>query len=290
MAMNSRSRFILACMAVVAAGALAGCARPTETIPSSQEPTASSRSAPVDDGASSTLTGELTVFAAASLTAAFDTIAGDLMARNADLTIRINFMGTQELLAQLEQGARADVFISADQSHMDKAIESGLVESPALFAENKLCVVAYPDESGVRSLDDLLREGVGIIVAVAECPVGLYTRQCWEKMGKSPRFGPRFVAGVNANLRSTETNVKLVVAKVRMGEADAGFVYESDAIGEGDAVLTIPIPDDVQVKATYHVATCADSSKKDLAAFFIDALAEPEAQATLRANGLTPVD
>jgi molybdate transport system substrate-binding protein len=232
--------------------------------------------------------GELTVFAAASLTAAFEAIAADLQPANPGLTFTFNFAGSQALVTQLTEGAEADVFASANLSQMDNAVASGVIAGdPVVFTKNRLAIVVPADNpAGIAGLADLANDGVDLVLAASEVPVGQYARQAACKAAAAPAtYGEGFLEGFAGNIVSNEDNVKAVLAKVQLGEADAGIVYTTDVSPDvaGD-VLVIEIPDAVNVIAEYPVAPVADGNA-ELAAAFIAYLLGPEGQATLAAFG-----
>ena len=172
----------------------------------------------------------LTVFAAASLADAFTEIGIAFETANPGAAVVFSFAGSQTLRTQIEAGAPADVFASANSTEMDLLIDAGLVAAgaPQVFLSNKLAVILPPtNPKGVEQLQDLARPGLKLVLAAEEVPVGGYARQALDKMNGS--FGKEFKAQVLANVVSNEDNVKQVVAKVQLGEADAGIVYASDA-------------------------------------------------------------
>ncbi|HEY8369057.1 MAG TPA: molybdate ABC transporter substrate-binding protein, partial [Thermodesulfobacteriota bacterium] len=173
---------------------------------------------------------ELTVFAAASLTEAFRDIGAAFEQANPGVRVVFNFGGSPQLRQQIEQGARADVFASANQAQMDALKSQGLLWGPdRTFARNRLVVVMPKDNPGkIRSLQDLARPGVKFLTTHRAVPVGAYTRAALEKMSQSPEFGADFASRVAANIVSEEDNVKQIVTKVQLGEVDAGVVYSSD--------------------------------------------------------------
>jgi molybdate transport system substrate-binding protein len=215
---------------------------------------------------------ELVVFAAASLTEPFNEIGPRFGAANGGIRITYNFGGTPQLRAQLEQGARADVFVSANKDQMDAAVKSGVVtgETP-VFVQNKLVVIVPKDNPArLEKVEDLARPGLKLITTVKNVPVGQYTQDALGKMSKDARFGADFQAKVTANVRSEEQDVKQVVAKVRLGEADAAVVYATDvspAIA-GD-VTTIVVPDQYNTIADYPIAQVTGSVQPDLARAFL---------------------
>ncbi len=235
----------------------------------------------------SQLSGTLTVFAAASLTDAFNAIGDELKAANPDLQIAFNFAGSQALVTQLEQGARADVFASADLKQMTAAQDAGVVASePIVFTHNRLTIVVPADNpGGIETLADLAKPGLKLVVANEEVPVGRYTRQALDLMSADPAFDPAFRQRVEANVVSLEDNVKQVVTKVQLGEADAGVAYTSDVTAAvRDDVATVAIPDALNVVADYPIARVVDGDTA-LGQAFVDAVLSPAGQATLAAHG-----
>jgi molybdate transport system substrate-binding protein len=201
--------------------------------------------------------GNLTVFAAASLTDAFGQVETDLEAAHPGLTITYNFAGSQALVTQLQEGAKADVFASANNAQMKAAIDNGSISGePEPFVRNRLAVVVPADNpAGIDSPADLGQDGLKLVLAQAEVPVGKYARESLCKMGQdSATFGDDFVNSVAANIVSEEEDVRDVLAKVELGEADAGIVYVSDANAGKDQVKLIEIPSGVNVIATYPIA------------------------------------
>jgi molybdate transport system substrate-binding protein len=230
----------------------------------------------------------LTVFAAASLTDAFEEIGREFEAAHAGTTVSFNFAGSQILRTQIEQGARADVFASADTAHASALERAGLLVTPRTFAHNALVVVTPARAPRVHALEDLAAPGVSIVLADAEVPVGRYARRTLDLMKESERFGPAFVEGVFANVVSEETNVRAVLAKVSLGEADAGFVYRTDVAAAARRVNVIPIPEPWVVTAEYVAGACTEARAPGPARAFLAYLAGPEAQAVLRKYGFEP--
>src|SRR5437763_1394498 len=177
----------------------------------------------------STAGGALTVFAAASLKEAFTTIGAQFEVHDR-AKVTFNFGGSDELVTQIAQGAPADVFASANLTQMKIAQDKGLIASrPAVFARNRLVVIVPRNNPGhVYRLPDLGRPGVRLVLAAPQVPAGKYARAALAAMARAAVFGPRFLTRVMANVASNETDVKAVVAKVVLGEADAGVVYVTD--------------------------------------------------------------
>lgn len=234
--------------------------------------------------------GELTVFAAASLTDAFERAAADLEAANPGLSITANFAGSQALVTQLAEGAEADVFASANAAQMAAAVANGSIAGePVPFARNRLVIVVPGDNpAGLASPADLAEGGLRLVLAQADVPVGRYAREAICAMGADPaRYGEGFATAVAGNVVSEEEDVRAVLTRVQLGEADAGIVYVSDAASAGEAVATVAVPDAVNRVATYPVAA-VQGGDAALAAAFIAHLRSPEGQATLASFGFEP--
>nr|PZN61760.1 MAG: molybdate ABC transporter substrate-binding protein [Sphaerobacter thermophilus] len=236
-------------------------------------------------------TGEVTVFAAASLTDAFQEIGAQLEADNPGLRIVFNFAGSQALRAQLAEGARADVFASADEVTMEGAREDGSIAGePLIFAQNQLVVILPADNpAGVQEVRDLARPGLKLVLADETVPAGRYARQVLAAMGQDPAFGSDFTDQALANVVSNETNVRQVVAKVQLGEADAGIVYASDVTPTVRAEVTVlDIPAEVNVVARYPIAIVQNAGNPTGAQAFIEAVLSPAGQDTLARHGFLP--
>ena len=257
-------------------------ADPTATSPAGA--TTASVAAESPDAA---LTGKITVFAAASLTDAFTQIGEDLKADNPGLEIEFNFAGSQSLVTQLGQGAHADVFASADTKQMRAAQgENVIANDPVIFTHNRLTIIVPADNpGGIETPADLAKPGLKIVFANEEVPVGRYTGQVLDLMSADPAFGADFRTQVEANVVSLEDNVKQVVTKVQLGEADAGVVYSSDVTSavRGD-VATIDIPAELNVIAEYPIALIVDGNAA-LGQAFIDAVLSDAGQQALADNG-----
>jgi molybdate transport system substrate-binding protein len=235
--------------------------------------------------------GALTVFAAASLTDSFNEIKATLEAANPDLSITYNFAGSSALVTQLAEGAKADVFASASSAQMTKAQEADIISGdPVVFTQNRLAIVVPKDNpAGLQTPADLAKEGVKLVLAQPEVPVGQYARQSICKAGADrATFGDGFVDKVAANIVSEEDNVKSVLAKVRLGEADAGIVYTTDITAEVEGeVSVIEIPESINVVATYPIAPVTGGNA-ELAAAFISYVLGPDGQAVLQKHGFEP--
>ena len=227
----------------------------------------------------------LKVSAAASLTEAFQEIARAFEKARPGDSVELNLAGSQVLRTQIEQGAPVDVFASADLAHADALKASGLLGPYKVFARNKVVVVVPAHESKVGRLQDLARPGIKVVVAGAAVPVGRYTTQVLAKLAAAGLFGDDFQARVQANVASQETNVRAVLSKVALGEADAGFVYTTDAATVPDKVRTIDIPSRYNVVAEYPIGIVAKSTAADKAKAFVAIVLGDEGQAILRRYG-----
>lgn len=234
----------------------------------------------------------LTVFAAASLTDAFQELGQRLEQQTPGLSVVFSFAGSQQLALQLEQGAGADVFASADQRWMTYAQEHGLIEGdPQLFARNRLvAIVPKTNPARIGGLPDLARRGTKIVLAAEAVPVGAYSRKALRNLAKAPGFPARYDARVLGNVVSQEDNVKGVVAKVQLGEADAGMVYRSDVTpAVSRYVRSFDIPNEYNVLASYPIALVKGTKNQDVAQAFIALVLSADGQRVLEQNGLIAV-
>jgi molybdate transport system substrate-binding protein len=216
----------------------------------------------------------LTVFAAASLTESFTELGKQFEAAHPGTTVVFNFAGSQQLRAQLEQGAQADVFASANTKEMLAAIQSSLAMSGTqqTFAHNRLVVIFPKDNPGkIATLADLAKPGLKLVVADKAVPVGQYTLDMLAKMSKDPTYGADFTDKVQKNVVSRENDVKAVVSKIRLGEGDAGVVYSTDVTpAAAQDVTALKIPDPFNQLATYPIASLVKASQPELAKQFVD--------------------
>lgn len=237
--------------------------------------------------------GELRVFAAASLTDPFLEIGEAFEARDPQASVRFNFAGSPTLRAQMAQGARTDLYAAADERNMRLAVEESLVEGePQAFARSSLTIVTPADNPArVGEPADLAKPGLKVVLAGEQVPAGGYARQALAKMADDPAFGDGFDERVLANVVSSEPNVKAVVAKIQLGEADAAIVYVSDVTPElaGD-VAVISIPGAYNVAVTYQVAVAAEARDREAAREFVEFLLSDEAQTILARWGFERVE
>ena len=225
--------------------------------------------------ATASLGGTLNVYAAASLTDSFNALGASFHAANPGVTVRFNFAGSPTLVTQIENGAQADVFASADTANMDKLRTDAFTAStPVVFAHNQLeIVVAAGNPKGVHGLPDLARPGIIYITAGPTVPAGKYAAQILTK------------AGVTVTPKSLETDVRSVVGKIELGEADAGIVYVTDVRAAGAKVSGVDIPTADNVVANYPIATVKGSANTAAAGAFIAFVTSSQGQAKLEGYG-----
>lgn len=242
-----RTPFAAVLMAGALAASLAACASGTT------RPSTGSASP------ESSMSGEITVFAAASLKTTFTQLAKDFEVQHPGTKVTLSFAGSSDLVTQITQGAPADVFASADAKNMAKLADAGLVGGAATdFATNVLEIAVPPgNPASISSFADLARPGVKVVTCASQVPCGA-AAEAVEK-----------AAGTTLSPVSEESSVTDVLGKVTSGEADAGLVYVTDVKGAGDKVRGIPFPESDQAVNTYPIATVGTSKNKSLAAAFI---------------------
>lgn len=217
---------------------------------------------------SPTYSGSITVLAAASLTGAFTKIGADFQKEHPGTSVKFSFAGSSTLVTQIQQGAPADVFASADQPNMQKLVDAALNQgSPQTFARNRLEIVVHAGNPKlIRGMSDLARSGLIVILCAPAVPCGRYGSRALQ------------MAGVAVKPASLETDVKAVVSKVALGEADAGIVYVTDVKAGGSSVEGVAIPDGQNVVATYPIVTLKDSQNLPLAKAFLGFVLENDAE------------
>jgi molybdate transport system substrate-binding protein len=237
---------------------------------------------------------ELTVFAAASLTGAITDIAKAYEVVHPDTKIVLNFDNAATLRTQIEQGAHADLFLSANTKHMTALQGEGLIinNSVKIFTKNKLALlIPKENRANITGLSDLATPGIRLVMGTKDAPFGDYTRQALGKIANDTDFGPAYRDAVMRNLISEEPTVPSLVAKLRIGEADAGIAFASD-VSESDRALvtSIPIPDRYNVIASYPLGIVQESKVKDQAATFARFITSAEGNAILTRYGFAPSD
>ncbi len=214
-----------------------------------------------------------TVLAAASLTEAF---------RSIDPGAAFSFGGSDQLAFQIEQGAPADVFASASPKHAEALHAKGLVDAPRVFATNRVVVIVpRANPAGIRSIRDLARPGVKLVVGDPSVPIGAYTRTALTTLGLDAAL---------RNVVSQEADVKAVVAKVALGEADAGVAYRTDVGPAAERVTSLPVPAEAQPVVRYEIAVVRSAPHRAAAEAFVHRVLGPAGQAALRRSGFGAAD
>jgi molybdate transport system substrate-binding protein len=232
------------------------------------------------------LEDELTVFAATSLRDAFGELGGEFARTHKGVHVTFNFAGTQELHAQLSHGAAADVFASADQRHMSELVAEKRVATPVTFARNEpVLVVATESAAKIRTLADL-PSAERIVLGVPEVPIGRYSLQILERASQT--LGSDFRARVEAHVVSRELNVRQVLAKVVLGEAQAAIVYRTDAQSAVGKVSLVSLPADANVIAEYPIALVTQAEHPKLAQAWLDLVLSKRGQFALQRAGFQP--
>ena len=225
---------------------------------------------------SSSITGTINVFAAASLQDAFTTLGEQFEAANGGTKVVFNFGPSSGLAEQIGQGAPADVFASASTSTMDEVVTGGEAATPTNFVANTMEIAVPPDNpASIMSVDDLAKKGVKVALCQADVPCGATALKVFEN------------AGIKVTPVTEEIDVKATLAKVTLGEVDAGVVYGTDVLAEGDAVMGIEIPADVNASTTYPIATLTSSENQETAQAFVDYVLSPDGAAVLTAAGFS---
>ncbi len=232
---------------------------------------------------------ELTVFAASSLTDVFEELGEDFERQNLGVEVRFNFAGSSALLVQLQQGAPADVFASADEAKMEDAVRAGLVEEPGVFARNSpVVIVPAGNPAGIEGLRDLAAPGLDLVLAQEGVPIAKYTTEILAKAGT--RYGENFEDRVTNNVVSREPDVRAAANRVALGEADATFVYASDVTPKiRDRVEVVDILEEFNVIATYPIAAAKDAPNPELAQEWVELVSGEEGQRTIEEWGFERV-
>jgi molybdate transport system substrate-binding protein len=231
-----------------------------------------------DGGAAAIQRPELTVSAAASLKKAFTDYGQSFDAAQA----RFSFAGSDDLAAQIRQGAKPDVFAAANTKLPDQLHKEGLVDAVRVFASNRLVIAVPADQERISRLQDLARAGVTVAIGGKDVPIGSYTRTVLDRLPAAQR------AAILRNVRSEEPDVSGIVGKLTQGAVDAGFVYRSDVRASDGALRAIDLPDDLQPQVAYGVAVVHGAEHADAARAFVDGLLGAAGQRALREAGLDP--
>lgn len=277
--MKFRRIFIFVTLILIAALALSGCRQAGTGQPQPGQKQGQQPQQPQ---------GRLVVFAAASLTDAFDEIGRVFEQAHPGITVKFNFGGSQQLRTQIEQGMTADIFASADPKYMQELVARGLVEQPADFTANTLTIIVPKNNpAGIKTAADLATKGK-LDLAAPDVPIGKYSRQALEKL--ATLYGPDYPQQVEKRVVSQETTVRQVVAKVALGEADAGIVYVTDINSSyRDKLNTIPFPQEANVRAAYPIAVVKGSKQAALARELVNLITGADGQEILAKYGFLPV-
>lgn len=278
MTLRRRSFLALAAAALFTAGCGSSDSSGTTTAAPTETTAASSTAAPSsvpETTAGPTLTGSITVGAAASLTASFTELGDAFMAANPGTTVTFNFGSSSDVVKGINEGAPTDVFASADTKNMDKLVAgAGVAADPQTFATNELqIIVGNGNPKGVTGVADLANPDLLVVACSPDVPIGNYTQQVFD------------AAGVTVTPVSLEENVKGIVTKVTLGEADAGVVYRTDVLAAADKADGVDIPADINVKATYPIAVTKDAANADLANAFQAFVLSADGQSILQKYG-----
>jgi molybdate transport system substrate-binding protein len=277
-------------LALAIALVVVGCSNPGSTTgPSATVEASGAAPSAAPSTAPGVRPAALTIFAAASLKNALAEAETAYETANPGTDLTVTTDSSAALETQIEQGAPADVFLAADTTNAQKLVDGGFASSEAKpFAGNKLTVIVPTDNpAGIQSPADLAKDGVRIIAAGDEVPITKYATQIVEKLAAASDNPAAFQAAYAANVASKEDNVGQVVAKIELGEGDAGIVYVTDAVAS-DEVTAIEFPADANVPATYAGVVVGASEHQDAAAAFLDWLAGPDGQTVLSSFGFLP--
>jgi molybdate transport system substrate-binding protein len=251
---------------------LLGCSRPA---PEEKAPPAASPSAPAAPA-------RLVVFAASSLTDVFNDLEQSFEAANAGVDVALSYGGSQVLKLQISEGAPGDVFASADDAHMRALVGAGLAQPSQTFAHNELVIVVPTDNPAhIAKLEDLAR-AQHLVIGAASVPVGSYTRELFARA--SAAYGASFEKDVLSHVVSEESNVRLVRAKVELGEADAAVVYRTDAAAS-TKVAQVALPPELNVRASYPIAVLTKAAQPELARRWVSHVLSPVGKAALESRG-----
>jgi molybdate transport system substrate-binding protein len=264
-----------------------GAAQSPSALPSCPPSQSIASAAPASSGEQP----DLLVFAAASLTKAFEDFQEPWGAAHPGSELIFSFDASSALRTQIEEGAPVDAFASADIRNAQTLVDECLAPGPITpFGGNRLVIVVPAgNPAGITSPADLAREGVRVVAAGPEVPITRYATKAIENLAGLEGYPEGYVAAVAANTVSEEDNVRAVLAKIELGEGDAAIVYLTDA-ASSDAVQKVAIPDEANVPASYAAVTTYAAPQPALAAELLDFLGGPEAQAVLAGYGFLPAD
>ncbi|MHB1482775.1 MAG: molybdate ABC transporter substrate-binding protein [Bellilinea sp.] len=234
----------------------------------------------------------ITVSAAASLTEAFTEIGELFEDVNPEVSIIFNFAGSQELAQQINEGAQVDVFACANKKQMDVVVTANQFpeDGPVVFAQNQLAVIFPSDNPGaIKELADLAKSGLKLVFAGSEVPVGLYSLAFLDNAEASGLFPPEYKQAVLDNIVSYENNVRAILTKVSLGEADGGIVYATDIVNAKDKIGFLEIPTELNVIATYPILALPNASQLEWGQAFVDFILSDAGQQVMEKYGFSPV-
>jgi len=281
--MRSRPAGLVAVLVIAIAACSNGGASPAASIPVSAAPTAATSATP------SAAPAALTIYGAASLQGVLAKVKTAYETANPGTTLTISTDSSAALETQIEQGAPADVLLSADTTNPKKLVDKGLAAGAAVtFAGNKLTIIVpAANPAGIRSPKDLAKTGVKVIAAGDAVPITKYATLLVANLAKESGYPADFAAKFTANIASKEDNVKAIVAKIELGEGDAGIVYVTDAKAS-TKVTAVDVPDMADVPATYSGVVVKASKNAAAAQAFLTWIAGPDGQAILGSFGFLP--
>lgn len=228
---------------------------------------------------------ELRIFAASSLTEALKDVASAFEQQHPEVTVLLNFAGSQTLRLQIEQGAPADVFASANEAHMDSLAQAGRVDDVSVFAQNTLVlVVPAANPANIERFLDLAL-APRIVVGAVAVPIGAYTMELLQRARTF--YGDDFADAVESHIFSREANVRLALAKIELGEADAAFVYRTD-VNDSGRVKIVPLPESLTTLTRYVVGAVQRTHPLKSTGGFIRFLRGPQGQAILKKRNFIP--
>nr|AFO69349.1 eriplasmic substrate-binding component of ABC-type molybdate transport system [Amycolatopsis orientalis subsp. vinearia] len=264
-------------LAVAAIALFAGACSSSDQPSTQTGGSSASAPAPKGSGDAGTGTGTLTVFAAASLTESFTALGKEFEAQHPGVTVKFSFAGSSGLVQQLTNGAKADVFASADQANMDKAVQGGVIDGqPTVFATNKLAIAVAPgNPKGIKSFADLNKAGLTVVTCAPQVPCGSATKKV------------ETATGVTLKPKSEEQDVKQVLNKVASGDADAGLVYVTDATSAAGKVEKVDFPEAGGAVNNYPIAA-VKGGQAALAKEFDDFVLGTEGKTELSKVGFGP--
>jgi molybdate transport system substrate-binding protein len=288
-ARGRRPRTLLALLVVVGV-VLAACGTDTSTPSKAPAPQPSPAGGPTSGPASPGKPAALTVYAESALTDALKAAKTAYEAANPGVTLTLTFGASNALRSQLEQGANADVFLSADVDNAAALVDGGLTNGPEMpFAGSMLSLIIPKANPGkILRPADLSKPGVHLVAAGTDDPLSTYSRDLVTALSKIKGYPAGYAAGVEKNITSREANVRAVLAKIQLGSGDAAFVYQPDAQSAGESIHSLVLPPELNLPATFAGVVLRNTANEDAAGAFLGWLAGPDGQAILAKYGFSP--